>query len=243
MNYFKNNKTHLKNLTTLNIRNNMKYILYTFILFLFSLQSACDKTSSPEKAKARAAAEGEAQKEVENKNLSQKSQAMESELASRNKFYSALEGEYEGTIKISNQSYKIKLIFARSIPAYNGERTRQLSEIETELNSLYFNTKIVQWHPADLSSAVGCQITGSRPNMETGIMTLSSTECSNFYQIYFSENQPDDKALSQQQTMDQAKIISYKVKNGSLDSIPFIMGQIQPANNAIKYTFYAKRIK
>jgi hypothetical protein len=221
----------------------MKYLFYLLIMNLLFTIIACDKTSSPESAKARAAAEGEAQKDVENKNLSQKSQAMEAELAAKNKFYSALEGEYEGIIKISNQSYKIKLIFARSIPAYNGNRTRQLSEIEVELNNLYFNTKIVQWHPADLSSAVGCQVTDSRPNMEMGVMTLSSSTCSNFYQIYFSENQPDDKTLSQQQVIDQAKIVSYKVKSGSLESIPFIMGQIQPANNAIKYTFYAKRIK
>lgn len=217
----------------------MKIYIIIILFFSFLVTSACDQKSSPDKAKERASAEGEAQKEVENKNQAQKAMGMESELANRHIFYSALEGEYEGKIKIGNDNFNIKMIFARSILPYTGTRVRQLSEIELDLNNLFFYTKIVQWHPSDQTTAVGCQINGSRPNMDLGNMTLSSNDCSNFYQISFSEDGIFDEKLNSE----KSKNLSLKIKNNQLTNIPFLFGIIQPSNNAIKYSFIAKRVK
>lgn len=217
----------------------MKIYITMILFFSFLITSACDQKSSPDKAKERASAEGEAQKEIENKNLAQKAMIMESELQNRHIFYSALEGEYEGTIKIGNDNFKMKMIFARSILPYTGTRVRQLSEIELDLNSLFFYTKIVQWHPSDQTTAVGCQINGSRPNMDLGSMTLSSNDCPNFYQISFSENGIFDEKLNSEKSKD----LALKIKTNQLANIPFLFGIIQPSNNAIKYSFIAKRVK
>lgn len=197
----------------------------------------CDKKSSPENAKERAAAEGEAQNDVDNKNQAQKAQAMESDLAERHSFYSAIEGEYEGAIKIGSDTYMIKMIVVRSIPPYTGDRVRQLSEIELDINALFLQGKIDQWHPADLASMVRCKFNGLRPNMELGTMTLATNDCANFYQISLSE----DDIFDLEQKPLKAKQLANKIKNGEVRSVPYLIGVIQPANNPNKYNFIAKR--
>ena len=192
---------------------------------------------SQDRYKERAATEQEGANKVENENLAKKAEAMEQDLAKRHAFYGALEGDYQGGMTVDGENFKIKFTFARSIPPFTGNRVRQLSEIESDLNNLYFYMQVVQWHPDDQSTAVGCRVTGVRPNMDDGTLTVASTDCPNLYTILLSEggkNAFNDRVA-------KAKSVAKKVKDLSLKTVPNLVGVVQPTSNAAKYYFSVQK--
>lgn len=202
---------------------------------------ACDQKSSTDSTKQRATAEEDAKKKVENDNLAEKAQKMESDLAERHYFYGALEGEYQGTIKVDKDTYNISITFTRSIPPFIGDRVRQLSEIENDLNNLFFNVLIVQWHPSDQKTGVPCRASGIKPNMTDGVVvvTPSSSDCSNQYSIYIAEN--FENVLKDK--FKEAKKVAEKLKQHQIQSVPVLTGSIQLSTIASKYSFSAKKLK
>lgn len=217
--------------------NDLVRLLFSFTV-CFSM-IACDQKSSTDSTKQRATAEEDARKKVENDNLAEKAEKMENDLAERHYFYTALEGEYQGTVKVNKDTYNIKLNFARNIPPYTGDRVRQLSEIENDINNLFFHIQIVQWHSSDLSTAVGCRVSGIKPNMMDGQLIVTSTDCPNLYSIYLAEN--FEGALKNK--LNEAKQIAEKLRQHKIQSIPLLTGNIQPSSNAGNYSFSAKKTK
>lgn len=214
----------------------MKYLML-LIALSFGI-AACDQKSSTDSTRDRAAAEQEGANKVENENLAKKAEAMEKDLAKRHVFYGALEGEYEGTLRVDTEAYKIKFTFARSIPPYTGNRVRQLSEIENDLNNLYFHMQVVQWHPDDNSTAVGCRVTGIKPNMDLGTLTVASSDCPNLYNVFLSEG--GNNAFTNKS--EKAKAVADKIKNFQLGQISYLIGSVQPSSNATKYSFSVKKL-
>ncbi|MCB0348077.1 MAG: hypothetical protein KDD37_04540 [Bdellovibrionales bacterium] len=208
-------------------------------LFFIVGLAACDQKSSTDSTKERAAAEQEGASKVENDNLAKKAAAMEQDLAKRHNFYASIEGEYEGSMKVDQDTFKIKFTFSRSIPPYTDSRIRQLSEIENDLNNLYFHMQVVQWHPDDQSTAVGCRVAGLKPNMDAGSIAVASTDCPNLYTILLSEG--GNSAFTDKVT--KAKNVADKVKNFALQDVPFLIGAVQPSSNAGKYYFSVKKLK
>lgn len=215
----------------------MLKILCLFVLSIGLL--ACDQKSSIDSTKERARAEGEAGGEVERKNLAERAQKMEADLALRHYYYNAVEGEYEGTVKVGSESYKMKLTFARSIPPYMGNRVRELGEIEADLNNLYFNVQAVQWHPSSTSSATGCRISGIRPNMSDGTLFAASSDCQNLYTVMLSETGTSPS----RGRGENAKSMAAKVQAMKLSQVEYLVGDIQPSSIAAKYTFSLKKVK
>lgn len=201
--------------------------------------TACDQKGSVESTKERAKAQEEAGGQVQNEIQAKKAQLMEADLANRHAFYGALEGNYEGTLAVAKEVYNIKFTLIRNIPPFSGSRVRQLSEIENDLNNLYFHIQVVQWHPADPSSAVGCRVTGIKPNMDSGTLNIASVDCPNLYSILLSEN---GQSLVVKDSEKSAQVAS-KVKNRSLNSVPFLIGTVQPSTSASKYSFSVKKVK
>lgn len=212
----------------------MKYLIIFLIPLLFV---SCDQKSSMDNTKERAAAEQEANTKVENENLAKKAQKMEEELAERHYFYNALEGEYQGSVTVGRDTYNIALTFIRSIPPYLGDRIRQLSEIENDLNNLYFHIQVVQWHSSDQSTAVGCRVSGVRPNMMDGKLAIASTDCPNLYSIFLAEN----STAARKEASGEAKKTAEKIKQKKILSVPLLTGTIKPSSNAGKYSFMAKK--
>lgn len=200
---------------------------------------ACDQKSSTENTKQRATAEEDARKKVENDNLAEKAEKMEKDLAERHYFYNALEGEYQGTVKVNKDTYNIKLNFVRSIPPFTGDRIRQLSEIENDLNNLFFHIQVVQWHPSDMATAVGCRVSEIKPNMDDGALIITSADCPNLYSVYLAEN--FDRAVKDQKA--EAKKIAEKLKQHQIQSIPILTGVIKPSSHAAQYSFSVKKMK
>jgi hypothetical protein len=207
------------------------------IVFLCLGLIACDKKSSTDGTKQRAEAEQEGANRAENDNLAKKAIQMEEELTRRHFFYSSLEGEYQGSLQFSGETYLVKFSFAKSLPPYTGSRVRQLSEIEKDINNLHFFIQVVQWHPADESTAVGCRVSEIRPNMDEGTLTIASPDCPNLYNIMLSDG---SKTKSQK---GRAKSVAQRVKDLSLRSVPYIVGKVQPSSNANRFSFSAKKLK
>lgn len=201
--------------------------------------AACDQKSSTDGTRERATAEEEANMKVANENLAKKAEKMEKDLAARHRFYGALEGDYEGSLQANNENYKIKMTFAPSVPPYTGDRVRQLSEIENELNNLYFDIHVVQWHPSDESTAVGCRVGQVRPNMDRGTLVIASTGCPNLYKIYLSE----EGIPFSEENVAKAEATARKIKTQELLLVPYLVGTVQPSSVASKYSFTMQKIQ
>lgn len=213
--------------------------IFGILLSILMMVTACDQKGSTDSTKERAKAEQEANNQVENENLAKKAEAMERDLSQRHFFYSAMEGEYVGDLKVQDETYKIKLILARSIPPYTGDRVRQLSEIENDLNNLYFHIQVVQWHPDDASTAVGCRVSGVKPNMDQGSLTIASSDCPNLYNILLSE----DGISVQGEDRQRSKQIADRLKQKEVEVVSHLLGKVQPSSNASEYTFSAEKVK
>lgn len=209
---------------------------YAFALATLALFSACD-TKSKDGTIERATAEQEAIRDVENNNQAKKAEKMEADLAARHRFYAAAEGKFEGDIDVDGDEYKMRVNLVRSIPPYKGERVRQLSEIESDLNNLYFNVQIVQWDGADTNTAVGCRLTQVRPNFSRGFITINSSECPSAYTLYFSKPGRGGEGDAE----NQAREVADEITNGQTESVRRLVGTIQPSWNAKVYKFKVNR--
>lgn len=212
-------------------------ILLTLLLGLGLV--ACDKKGNVDSTKERARAEEEANGEVQRKILAEKAKRMEDDLARRHFFYQAMSGKYEGDLVTNEGNLRIRITLAPSIPPYFGDRVRELSEIEADLNNLYFHAQIIQWHPQSDMSAVGCRISGLKPNMETGLLTVASTDCPNLYLIYIGDENSGKKAIDIER---RAVELAGAVYTEQIDKVPRLIGAVQPSTNASTYTFNARRM-
>lgn len=212
---------------------------FIFIITTAFLMLGCDQRGSVDSTKERAKAEQEAGNDVENKNLAQKAQKMESDLADRHYFYSAVEGQYQGTVDVNGIAFNIKLNIVKSLPIYPGDRVRQLSEIENDLNNLYFHVQIIQWSAEDLNTAVGCRVSQIRPDMVKGALVIASSECANLYTISLSD------LVSERMggVHEKAKNVAEKIRQKQIALVDSLVGTIQPSSNASTYTFSVNRIK
>lgn len=212
---------------------------YALIAILAAGLAACDQKSSPDGTKERARAEQEAGREVENNNQAAKAERMELELKKRHLFYAAVQGQYEGNVQVGKDSYRIKLTLSRSIAPYTGDRVRQLSEIEADLNNLSFNAQVVQWHAADPETAVGCRVGQIRPELDRGVLVMTSSDCPNLYKVYISQG----GARAFEGKEGKAETLAAAIKAETVGRIDDVVGTIQPSLNANTYTFAAKRVQ
>ena len=197
---------------------------------------ACDKAGSIDGTKNRASAEQEAANNVENSNLTAKAKRMEAELAERHRYYGAVEGQYLGTVSVDDETYSMRLTLVRSIPPYHGDRIRQLSEIESDLNGLHFQVHAVQWLSSNTAASVGCRASLLKPNMDTGVLSVSSADCNSTYTILLSE-----EGVPHSQSEMIAQQVAQKIKANNLHRVDYLMGRIQPTANSRTYWFALTR--
>lgn len=218
----------------------MKYLgLYAVIALLLA---GCGMAGNgSDSTKQRAKAEQEASTDVQNKNQAQKAARMEEELKRKHMYYGAVAGTYEGEMVTNDGNFMVRITLVPSLYAYTGTRTREIGEIESDLINLVLNGKIIQWHPDSANSGVPCSVSGIRPNMDAGYITVVSNECRNLYQIYLadasahnsSDNPPGDGEL--------AKSISNQIQAGHISKVTRLRGTLQPSTSASIYQFDTRR--
>ncbi len=226
----------------------------TLGLFALIALSACDGKSKDGTVE-RATAEQEAARDVDNKNLQQKAGQLESYLAGQHKLYGAVEGEYEGTVMVNRSAAKMRLTLTRSIQEYKGGRTRQLTEIETDINNLRFNVQARQWHPKYPGSAVGCNYAQVKPDYNQGFIELqpasSSSECKLTYRIYFNKGGIGDSELRDMdpasprwsEVRSVAQGLAGELNSGSLSQIGELVGAVQSTFGEAPFNFDVKRVR
>ena len=212
------------------------------LLFVFSTLIACSKND--DRMKEKAALEGESSTtsavRVENDNLAKKAEKMEADLTKRHRFYQAIKGIYEGDIKTNLGSFRIRLTLTPSLAPVPVNRVRQLEEISADLNNLSLNAQVVQWDPNNANSAVGCRMSGIRPDIIKGELAISTETCPNLYLIKVGEREFSGSSFENSEV---AARISMQLLSGDLSEVDSINGQVQPSTNASVFKFVASKVQ
>lgn len=199
-----------------------------------------------EKARAEGKAAAQADVAEQNANLARRSEEMEADLRVRHRFFQAVRGVYEGTLKTEQGNFEVRISLIPSLPPYNVTRVRQLEEVSADLNSLYFNAQIVQWNSVDKLSAVGCRVEYVRPDMSNGEVNIASKDCPNVYFLRLAEvdAQGDESAQPAPAKVDanHSSALSLSIREGRTNRVKKIHGSVQPTTNASVYELTATRV-
>lgn len=205
---------------------------------------ACDSTPSEDKLRGISDIQGQEaarnQIAAEKKYLETKATVMEQDLQRRQLFYQALAGTYEGTLRVNQSDFKIRMTLAPSLPRYvPTDRVRTVEEVAADLTNLYFNIQVVQWNPENNLGSVGCLVTNIRPDIVKGKINVASENCANFYSFQIA----DDFASTSKGLGRNSGEIANLITEGKVDVVPQILGKMQPTTNANIYTFTAERVR
>ena len=165
---------------------------------------------------------------------------MEADLTKRHRFYQAVKGIYEGDIKTNLGSFRIRLTLTPSLAPVPVNRVRQLEEISADLNNLSLNAQVVQWDPNNANSAVGCRMSGIRPDIMKGELAISTETCPNLYLIKVGEREFSGSSFENSEV---AARISMQLLSGDLSEVDSINGQVQPSTNASVFKFVASKVQ
>jgi hypothetical protein len=197
----------------------------------------------------RARAEGRAQAEAEinagNANLSAKAQLMEADLATRHLFYQALKGTYEGGLATERGEFKVRITLVPSLPPATYVRSRQLEEITSDLNNLFFHAQVLQWNPANRLSSVGCRVENIRPDINKGEIAIASSNCPNLYKLRIADPEAERSVRTEENPTPKDPEVSNAtataIRDGKITELAEIRGEVHPTTNASIYTLSVKR--
>lgn len=208
------------------------------ILALLAVTVSCGQGNK--RLQEKATLETKSQLNVENNNLAQKAETMEKDLAKRHRFYQAVKGVYEGVISTDQGTFSIRITLTPTLAPIELNRVRQLDEIASDLNNLSLNTQVVQWDTNNPKSAVGCRVSGIRPDLEKGEIAIAAESCSNLYIIKLTEQ--ESNGIPSNNSLIAARIAK-QILNGDLKEVNSINGSIQPSTNASVFKFAAIKVQ
>jgi hypothetical protein len=189
-----------------------------------------------ERARAEGRAQAEEELHIQNGSLNSKANKMEQDLQRRQMFYTAASGTYEGSIGTEHGNFNIRVTLISNLPAFPVDRVRQLDEISSDINNLYFNAQIVQWSPDNNLSAVGCRVNNIRPDLINGVISIASTECPNLYILKIS-----NARATAGTTTAASKSVATKIYSGKVKAVSALVGEVRPTTNASVYELFANR--
>lgn len=196
-------------------------------------------------AKAEGRAQAEAEISADNTNRAAKAQQMEADLATRHLFYQALKGTYEGALATERGEFRVRITLIPSLPPATYARSRQLEEITSDLNNLYFHAQILEWNPTNRLSAVGCRVENIRPNINKGEIAIASSTCPNLYKLRIVDPEAEHSVTTEENPTPKDSEVSnataIAIREGKITELSEIRGEKHPTTNASIYTFSVKR--
>lgn len=195
-----------------------------------------------------------AQLEQELKVREERAQILEDDLTTRQNFYQSVSGTYEGKIVASEGEYLLRIRLVPSVPPYRpGSRIRTPEEVISDLNNLYFKAQIVQWKEGSSIGAMGCRVDHVRPDLNEGSISIASSDCPSFYQIYISDltssasvDLPVETMSNLPLVLDRARVLASSLmsqRNEPVESrVRSIVGKVFPTSAAKSFAFGAKKI-
>jgi hypothetical protein len=173
-------------------------IISTIILSVISCsKGGDDRLAEQESIKAKE------QVNAENENRRELSTGPEKELNEIKHFMNAVEGEYKGSISISNipLDVHLEIIPSKEIRFY--KRIRTVSEIQADRKELTLTIKALIENPNVPNSGSICIFEGHRPNTKKGLMKLIKDGCNNTFRLGLdSKTRPSDITSNRQVTVD-----------------------------------------
>jgi len=226
-----------------------KYIFFScFTIALFGCGNSGD-----ERLKEKAGIESEGAAKGELKVINERAVEMETDLSARQRFFTALNGTFEGTLKAGEKTYNMRVKLVSSIPPFKVKRIRTVDEITFDLLNLNFDIQAIQWDPESELSSVGCRFEEIRPDLINGQVNLTSESCPNFYSLNVFRrgiekalsalSLEDVKALHELAVKTESLKIASEILAGTLVQVDHLVGEMQPSTNSSTYHFALKRVQ
>ncbi|MEW6057107.1 MAG: hypothetical protein AB1540_10875 [Bdellovibrionota bacterium] len=219
----------------------MKNLILIALIALLSVGCSNDDDAMAEKARLEGREAAKTQVDAENENLAKRAKAMEDDLSSRQRFYQAVSGIYEGKMRDArNAEWNVRLTLVSTLPVYQPNRTRTPAEIEADINNLYLNVQTLQWNRSQ-SSASGCAFEKIRPDLKTGRIELVAPNCPNSYSIDLSEESHMESNMEMAQALQISSNLTASLLSGQKGSIGALAGYRHSARRSSTYSFFATR--
>lgn len=221
----------------------MKAVLCLLLITLSTL--GCNQDAS--KLKEKADLEGEGQSKGQQRAESERAAKMEKDLATRQNFYQAIAGIYEGTLAgvDSNNApinLNVRLTFVPSLPPYKSDRVRTIDEVVADINNLFLTVQVVQWDPIDKDSIVfGCTYENVRPDLKKGEINLANGDCQSLFKIRVFETDPTKSNPSQKDIEEISGKISEEILTAQRSTIPELVGIRQSVKTISTLTLKTKK--
>jgi hypothetical protein len=199
-----------------------------------------------EKSRIEGREQAEADIKATNSNLANWASAMEEDLDTRHRFYQGIKGTYEGSITSGDQSFRVRINLVPNLSPYPVSRIRRLEEVVADLNFLSLHVQVLQWNPDSPFSAYGCRIEDIKPDMVRGEIAIASSSCPNLYRLYLFDPLISESLspASDKKEIDMTHVSALSaqaLREGTLEQISEIYGEIQPSTNASIFKISVKR--
>jgi hypothetical protein len=204
------------------------------LMALSVILAACDQKGSTSDTKDRARAEGEAETEVNNNNTDRRALKMEADLQKRYRFYKGVSGDFESSFKIKETTYKGKITFSPTIHILESERVRTVEEIQDDLNNLFLNAQVYIW--TEDFGIIGCVFERVRADINTGVIQLFSSECTNSLEIRLTT-----KNTKAKDRKDTSELLAQSLVSGAQESIEYLHAEVSSKHNPNGYEFIGKK--
>ncbi|MGZ3769480.1 MAG: hypothetical protein ACXVCP_00660 [Bdellovibrio sp.] len=212
----------------------MKNKMLIFITFTLSLAS-CGPKQGNDRLTEKAKLEGKAGLEGQIEYQNQRAKEVEHDLERKFALYSSLEGAYEGLLSTERGDFQIRLTMVPNLSKLKMNRQRTAEEIIYDLNTLSMNTQVIQWRPNSPNSAIGCMVSGVRPDFSRLSLSIASETCPNFYRFEMTVQNEQEKVLNGDE------VLAHIDSNAKV-SVSEIKGEIKPNTNARIYTVILKKV-
>jgi len=182
---------------------------------------------------------------VENENLERRATMLESDLARKQEFYTALEGTYEGTFFAGEKEFKTRITLIPSLPPYTSNRIRTLEEVTADLNALSFSLQTTHWNAKGTAVASGCIFSAIKPDYDNGQIAVAAENCPNVYKVsmFDSSDRSEDGPIKTSEVLQKSRSISKKILNKEINEVSEIHVVIQPTLVAKTFIAVLKRVQ
>tara|TARA_B100000749_G_scaffold280077_2_gene274679 strand:+ start:30738 stop:31385 length:648 start_codon:yes stop_codon:yes gene_type:complete len=214
------------------------------LLMLTVFAVGCSNNKDDSRLAERSEVEAKAQIKAEE----DRTAAIVADLKQQSMFYEALYGEFEGTLIVSGQHFKLRANFVPQIPIYiSDERTLTVSEAEDYLINQSFNIHLTSWDPSNALSASGCQVEGVKPDLLKGEIYVSSESCSNLFLMAIND-ETLNSIVNLRERFSAAldgvsEDLAAQILSGDDYIVEEIVGEMRPTTNAAIHPFRLVRVR
>ncbi len=191
----------------------------------FLLCLSCNKENDG-RLTEKANIEGQANAEGQRKTEAVKALEMERDLETRQRFYQALSGTFNGNMKTELNTgevldVNVRFTFIPNLPPYRRERSRTVDEILFDSNNLFLTVEVLHFDPKDNAITFHCVFERVYPDRDKGIINLIKDGCHSLFILQIFEADPTNSTLDLKLASEK---LSKEILNGQKSKIEVLKG-------------------